>query len=164
MDMVIGMANDLLQRGKEALESVGNMMCESKITVYESLQRLYETVLSLSNSSSRYICNLEQERTRHAQELVRVERAHAKELRELKKKKKKTLLSYMEKPRPMSSWLDYDTVEPFRRIRDILEKQVELEEKLSELRGAVSSARTSSDTLAPTNNKVQETYGPNNRD
>ncbi|CAH2105842.1 unnamed protein product [Euphydryas editha] len=163
MDMVTGVANDLLQRGKEALESAEKMKRETKITVYESLQGLYETVLSLSDSRSRHICNLEKERTRHAQELLRVERAHAKELTDLRK----TLLSSMQKTqedvaealreaRAIHTWLDYDTVEPFRRIRDILEKQIELNEKLSEIREAVSSARTSSDKTAPTDNTVQE--------
>ncbi|CAH2088346.1 unnamed protein product [Euphydryas editha] len=54
IDMVTGVANDLLQRGKEALESAGTMKREAKITAYESLQGLYETVLSLSDSRNRH--------------------------------------------------------------------------------------------------------------
>ncbi|CAH2088347.1 unnamed protein product [Euphydryas editha] len=72
------------------------------------------------------------------------------------KKTQTDVAETLREARAVHSWLDYDTVEPFRRIRDILEKQVKLDEKLSEFRGPVSSARTSSDTLEPTNTKVQE--------
>ncbi|CAH2106586.1 unnamed protein product [Euphydryas editha] len=84
-DMFMGVANELLQRGKKALESAGNMKREVKTTAYESLQGLYEIVLSLSDSRSWHKCKLEKECARHAQELVRVERAHDKEIADYKK-------------------------------------------------------------------------------
>ena len=67
MDMVSGVANTLLRQGIETLESATNMKRECKITAHESLQGLYETVLSLSDSRNRHRCNLEKERSRHAQ-------------------------------------------------------------------------------------------------
>lgn len=78
--MVTGVANTLLQNGKSALELALNMKREAKIIATESLQVLYETVLSLSDSRYRHKCNLEKERSRHAQELVHVKRAHSEAL------------------------------------------------------------------------------------
>ncbi|CAG4913787.1 unnamed protein product [Colias eurytheme] len=75
MDVATKVANDMLLRGKESLETAGNMKRENKTVALNSLQGLYETVLSLADSRSRHKFNLEKERSRHAQELVRVERA-----------------------------------------------------------------------------------------
>ncbi|KAL4707084.1 hypothetical protein ACJJTC_011410 [Scirpophaga incertulas] len=44
MDMVTKLANEMLQKGKEAFEMAANMKNESKVAVIESLQMLYETV------------------------------------------------------------------------------------------------------------------------
>ncbi|XP_026747008.1 uncharacterized protein LOC113508251 [Trichoplusia ni] len=84
MDLATREANTLLQQGKEALEAAGNMKRECKVTAQESLQGLYETVLSLSDSRARYKHSLEKERSRHAQELVRAERAHTRDMLALK--------------------------------------------------------------------------------
>lgn len=84
MDLATREANTLLQQGKEALEAAGNMKRECKVTAQESLQGLYETVLSLSDSRARHKHNLEKERSRHAQELVRAERAHTRDMLALK--------------------------------------------------------------------------------
>ncbi|KAF9417238.1 hypothetical protein HW555_005640 [Spodoptera exigua] len=43
MDLDTRKANNLLQKGKEALEAAGNMKRECKTTTYECLQGLYET-------------------------------------------------------------------------------------------------------------------------
>ncbi|GBP00868.1 hypothetical protein EVAR_50150_1 [Eumeta japonica] len=63
------------QRGPE---SAGNMKRECKSIATECLQSLYEIVLALSDSRSRHKYNLEAERTKHAQELVRIERPTTK--------------------------------------------------------------------------------------
>lgn len=70
MDHCTVVANEMLQRGKEALEAAVTMKREPKATVYECLQGLYETVLSLSDSRNRHKCSLEKERARHAKELI----------------------------------------------------------------------------------------------
>ncbi|CAB3256508.1 unnamed protein product [Arctia plantaginis] len=76
MDAATKEANEALLRGKEALESCGNIKRECKQTALESLQTLYEITLALSDSRSRHKENLEKERSRHARELLRAERAH----------------------------------------------------------------------------------------
>ncbi|CAH2091366.1 unnamed protein product [Euphydryas editha] len=149
MDLVPGVANDLLQKGKEALEMAVNMKREVKTTVYESLQGLYETVLSLSDSRNRHKCSLERERASHAQELMRVERAHNKEICALKQ----TLLTSLtaahsdisetlKETRAVRSWLGYETEEPFRRIKEVRELQTQLEAKLCSLAKLASSQGT----------------------
>ncbi|CAB3252803.1 unnamed protein product [Arctia plantaginis] len=66
MDAATKEANEALLRGKEALESCGNIKRECKQTALESLQTLYEITLALSDSRSRHKENLEKERSRHA--------------------------------------------------------------------------------------------------
>ncbi|CAH2091714.1 unnamed protein product [Euphydryas editha] len=146
MDLVTGVANEMLQKGKEALELAGKMKRESKITAYESLQGLYEIVLSLSDSRNRHRCNLEKERTRHAQELMRVERAHNKELQQLKQSllselqtAHKDISATLKETQAVRTWLGYETEEPFKRIKEIRESQAELETKLRYLSKMVSS-------------------------
>lgn len=80
MDLATQRANEMLLSGKDALEKAGNMKRECKTEALESLQGLYEIVLSVSDSRSRHRVSLEQERTRAARELVRVERAHTKQI------------------------------------------------------------------------------------
>ncbi|GBP68203.1 hypothetical protein EVAR_23354_1 [Eumeta japonica] len=77
MDLATREANELLLKGKEALESAGNMKRECKSVATECLQSLYEIVLALSDSRSEHKYNLEAER-KHAQELVRIERPTTK--------------------------------------------------------------------------------------
>ncbi|KAH9643461.1 hypothetical protein HF086_017242 [Spodoptera exigua] len=67
MDLATREANHLLQKGKDALETAGNMKQECKAVTHECLQGLYETVLSLADSRARHKYNLEKERSRHAQ-------------------------------------------------------------------------------------------------
>lgn len=61
MDMVTGVANTFLRNGKEALESATNMKREANATALESLQGIYETVLSLSDSRNSHKHNFEKE-------------------------------------------------------------------------------------------------------
>lgn len=84
MDLATREANGLLQKGKDALEAALNMKRECKVTAYECLQGLYETVLSLADSRARHKYNLERERSRHTQELVQVQRAHTRDVMALK--------------------------------------------------------------------------------
>ncbi|CAG9793087.1 unnamed protein product [Diatraea saccharalis] len=69
MDMATKTANEELQKGKTALKNAGSMKRECKLIALESLQSLYEIVLSLSDSRSRHKHNLEAEKARHAREL-----------------------------------------------------------------------------------------------
>ncbi|CAH2106353.1 unnamed protein product [Euphydryas editha] len=146
MDLVTGVANDMLQKGKEALESASNMKRDIKATVYDSLQGLYETVLSLSDSRNRHKCNLERERAQHAKELMRVERAHSKELQNFKQlllsglqAAHNDIAATLKETQAVRSWLGYEMDEPFKRIKEIREAQVELEAKLQSLKKLGSS-------------------------
>ncbi|GBP77545.1 Cytochrome P450 9e2, partial [Eumeta japonica] len=85
MDLATRKANEMLLIGKEAPESAGNMKRECKIIALESLQSLYKTVLALSDSRSKHKNNLEVERTRHAQEIVRIEWAKSKAITDVEK-------------------------------------------------------------------------------
>ncbi|CAG5030453.1 unnamed protein product [Parnassius apollo] len=48
MDMATKEANEMLLRGKEALEMAGNMKRECKLTALDSLQSLYEMFMALA--------------------------------------------------------------------------------------------------------------------
>ena len=140
MDLVTGVANTLLQSGKSALESALNMKREAKITATESLQGLYETVLSLSDSRNRHKCNLEKERSRHAQELVHVERAHSKALEEANQKlfvemgsARREIAETLKEAQAVRSWLGYETAQPFREIKEIKEAHSSLSRMIKEL-------------------------------
>lgn len=62
MGMAAKLANEPLQKAKEALETAGNMKRENKQVALECLQTLHETLLSLSDSRSRHKFNLEKEK------------------------------------------------------------------------------------------------------
>ncbi|KAF9798615.1 hypothetical protein SFRURICE_008348, partial [Spodoptera frugiperda] len=111
MDMANKYANELLQRGKTALESAKNMNREFKQTAIECLQSLYETCLALSDSRSRHMLSLEREKSRHAREIIVIERAHNKKIAETN---------------GIRSWLGYETLEPYKRIEDILKSTTEI--------------------------------------
>lgn len=126
MDAATRAANDLLQRGKEALETAGNMKREYKTTAHECLQGLYEIVLSVADSRSRHLTNLERERARHAQEIVRIERAHSKELMAVKQNlvlemglARADISGTLEEAKAVRSWLGYETEEPFKNIKAV---------------------------------------------
>ncbi|XP_045769808.1 uncharacterized protein LOC123870511 [Maniola jurtina] len=128
MDAATKLANETLLKAKEAIEAAGNMKKECKAIALDSLQVLYETVLSLSDSRSRHKHNLEKERARHAQELVRVERAHNKQTAELLKdlnqrlsEARSDISGNLEETRAIRSWLGYETQEPYRQISEIAE-------------------------------------------
>jgi hypothetical protein len=77
-DLATERARDFLNAGKEALESSKTLKRELRAVAVENLGNLYELVLSLADS--RHRLSLETERTRAARELMRVERAHNKQL------------------------------------------------------------------------------------
>ncbi|CAG4936411.1 unnamed protein product [Colias eurytheme] len=126
MDVATKVANDMLLRGKESLETAGNMKRENKTVALNSLQGLYETVLSLADSRSRHKFNLEKERSRHAQELVRVERAHSAEVKQIKEAllsevslARAGITETLKETQAVRSWLGYETVEPFSQLKEL---------------------------------------------
>ncbi|CAK1583172.1 unnamed protein product [Parnassius mnemosyne] len=126
MDLATQRANEFLQSGKEALEKAGNMKKECKIEVHECLQGLYEVALSLSDSRSLHRLALEQERCRAAKELVRVERAHTKQIAELQstfyqklKEAHESIRETFKSAEAIRSWLNYEMDEPIKSIQNI---------------------------------------------
>lgn len=126
MDHATKLANTMLQEGKTALELAGNIKRECKVKCLDCLQTLYETALSLSDSRSRHKYNLERERTRNAQEIVRLERLHAREMAEVREKVVTGLEHLMEVSERTSkqtddvrNWLGYETATPFHTIGEI---------------------------------------------
>ncbi|KAL4719153.1 hypothetical protein ACJJTC_011690, partial [Scirpophaga incertulas] len=81
MDMATKLANEMWQKGKDAIEQAGNIKKEHRATAIECLQTLYETALALSDSRSRHKFNLERTSRRHAQEIIRSERAQKKKFK-----------------------------------------------------------------------------------
>ncbi|KAF9822732.1 hypothetical protein SFRURICE_001091 [Spodoptera frugiperda] len=133
MDMANKYANELLQRGKTALESAKNMNREFKQTAIECLQSLYETCLALSDSRSRHMLSLEREKSRHAREIIVIERAHNKKIAEVTKDltsevalARNDLAMNLEQTKAIRSWLGYETLEPYKRIEDILKSTMEI--------------------------------------
>ncbi|KAJ8715028.1 hypothetical protein PYW08_005009 [Mythimna loreyi] len=125
MDLATREANDLLQRGKDALESAGKMKRECKVTAHECLQGLYETVLSLADSRARHKFNLEKERSRHAQELVRVERAHTRDVMTLKTElslMRTDLTDTKKEAKGIRDWLGHETLEAFKSLKEVREE------------------------------------------
>lgn len=123
MDLANKHANELLQKGKDALEAAGNMKRECKVTAVECLQSLYETCLALSDSRSRHKFNLEKERSRHARELVAIERAHNKQLTEVHRHltsevvtARNDLEATLSEAKAIRGWLSFETQEPYRKI------------------------------------------------
>lgn len=147
MDMANKLANEMLQNGKEALEQAGNMKKECKTIALESLQTMYETVLAISDSRSRHKFNLEKERTRHAQELVRVERAHNKQLAEMKKDltakvhaASLDIENTMKESKSIRDWLSYETRKPHSQIAEMSQAMARLEKTTKELTESASLA------------------------
>ncbi|KAF9412212.1 hypothetical protein HW555_009235 [Spodoptera exigua] len=125
MDLATREANNLLQKGKEALEAAGNMKRECKTATYECLQGLYETVLSLADSRARHKYNLERERSRHAQELVRVERAHNRDVMALKAElslMRTDLSDTKREAKGIREWLGHETLDAFKGIKEVKEE------------------------------------------
>ncbi|XP_052740699.1 uncharacterized protein LOC128198591 [Bicyclus anynana] len=140
MDLATKKANDMLLQGKDALESAGNMKRECKQTALESLQGLYEIVLSLSDSRARHKHNLEKERHRHAQELVRIERAHNKmitgtlsQLTTQITDTNRQLTENSNETKAIRSWLGHETEEPYRQIKYISQRMVHLENAIGKV-------------------------------
>lgn len=153
MDLASQVANELLLRGKDALEATGNMKRELKATVHECMQGLYETALSLVDSRARNVNNLERERTRHAQELVRVERAHSKEMAAMRETLAKELslaradiTGTLQEAKWIHGWLGHETREPYRGIKEIERGIQALHQKLD------NSATTGAENATPQSN------------
>ncbi|CAG9792685.1 unnamed protein product [Diatraea saccharalis] len=160
--------NDELQKGKAALENAGNMKRERKITALESLQTLYEIVLSLSDSRSRHKYNLEVERSRHAKELVRVERAHIKALQDTVRttsaqlqRTKQDIAKVQDDTNAIRNWLGYETKQPYENINKIEAMVRKLENTMADYTSTskntegVKSQKTS-DCLTEVVNKIYE--------
>ncbi|KAL4720221.1 hypothetical protein ACJJTC_004992 [Scirpophaga incertulas] len=126
MDMATKLANEMWQKGKEALETAGNIKKECRATAIECLQTLYETTLALSDSRSRHKYNLERESKRHAQELIRVERAYNRTITDLTTKLASAIESQHKKAeetfqltKNIDDWLRFETREPQEKIGEI---------------------------------------------
>lgn len=140
MNMANRAANDMLQKGKEALENAGNMKRECKLIAIECLQSLYETVLSLSDSRSRHMLNCEKERSRHAQELVRVERACNRKITDLSETFAKELslarqdvTANLAETKAIKGWLEFETRDPHRQIAELTTAMQRLEKSKEDL-------------------------------
>lgn len=128
-------ANEMLLRGKEALENCRNIRSDLKAEALECLERLYEVVLSLSDSRSRNICNLEREKARHARELVFVERAHGKQITELQathaaelQQARSDISNTLNTARAIKAWLDFEMDGPFKAINQTRDGVLQLTE------------------------------------
>uniref|UniRef100_A0A2H1VPY1 SFRICE_010251 n=1 Tax=Spodoptera frugiperda TaxID=7108 RepID=A0A2H1VPY1_SPOFR len=101
------------------------MKRECKVTAYDCLQGLYETVLSLADSRARHKYNLERERSRHAQELVQVERAHTRDVMALKAElslMRSDLTDTKKEAKGIREWLGHETLEAFKGIKEVKEE------------------------------------------
>lgn len=94
-------------------------------------------MLFLSESRNRHKNNLEKERSRHAQELVRIERAHHQEIQSIRQSSiteiqllREEVSENLKETQAVSSWLGYETMGPFRNIKEIREMQKGLEKGL----------------------------------
>ncbi|KPJ08083.1 hypothetical protein RR48_02491 [Papilio machaon] len=123
MDLATQRANELLQAGKTALETAGNMKKEYKSETQECLQSLYEIVLSLSDSRARHKVALEQEKVRAARELLRCERAHDRQISELQesfatklKEARDSANNTLQIVEGIRSWLNYELDTPLKTI------------------------------------------------
>ncbi|CAH2068259.1 unnamed protein product, partial [Iphiclides podalirius] len=148
MDIATREANEMLLRGKEALESAGKMKRECKQTTLDCLQSLYEMVLALSDSRSRHKQNLERERSRNAQELVRVERAHNKLVTGLIKDLASELAhartdikTNLQETKDVRSWLEYETRVPFQKATEAQKALQDAEKRLEEIHRTLAQSK-----------------------
>ncbi|GBP95329.1 hypothetical protein EVAR_85913_1 [Eumeta japonica] len=155
MDLATREANELLLKGKEALESAGNMKRECKSIAAECLQSLYEIVLALSDSRSRHKYNLEAERTKHAQELVRIERAHNKDLTNVVKtlteelsQAREDVRKSLDETKSIRDWLGYETEESKETNKDVKKRLLDIETSLREIKMEKSKTKVESVTLS----------------
>ncbi|KAF9414898.1 hypothetical protein HW555_007289, partial [Spodoptera exigua] len=106
MDLATREANNLLQKGKGALEAAGNMKRECKTATYECLQGLYETVLSLADSRARHKYNLERAHNRDVMALKAELSLMRTDLSDTKKEAK-----------GIREWLGHETLDAFKGIK-----------------------------------------------
>ncbi|GBP92215.1 hypothetical protein EVAR_84172_1 [Eumeta japonica] len=118
------------------------------------LQSLYEIVLALSDSRSRHKYNLEAERTKHAQELVRIERAHNKDLTNVVKTLTEELSQARRRPKSLDEtksirdWLGYETEESKETNKDVKKRLLDIETSLREIKMEKSKTKVESVTLS----------------
>ncbi|GBP95336.1 hypothetical protein EVAR_85920_1 [Eumeta japonica] len=160
MDLATREANELLLKGKEALESAGNMKRECKSVAAECLQSLYEIVLALSDSRSRHKYNLEAERTKHAQELVRIERAHNKDLTNVVKtlteelsQAREDVRKSLDETKSIRDWLGYETEENKETNKDVKKRLLDIETSLREIK--MEKSKTKVESVAPSTKKME---------
>lgn len=132
MDLANKHANEWLQEGKGALEASKNMNTKLKQTAADSLQLLYESVLSLSDSRHRNKAKME--------ELLRLQSIqHSRTLERMTKECNNRLNSFMENMEASwqttiemvnknltdlttnraVEWLEFETREPYRQIKEM---------------------------------------------
>ncbi|GBP94865.1 hypothetical protein EVAR_85885_1 [Eumeta japonica] len=147
-------ANELLLKGKEALESAGNMKRECKSIAAECLQSLYDRARSFG-PRSRHKYNLEAERTKHAQELVRIERAHNKDLTNVVKtlteelsQAREDVRKSLDETKSIRDWLGYETEESKETNKDVKKRLLDIETSLREIKMEKSKTKVESVTLS----------------
>ncbi|KAL4713259.1 hypothetical protein ACJJTC_018607 [Scirpophaga incertulas] len=140
MDMATKLANEMWQKGKEAIEQAGNIKKEHRATAIECLQTLYVTALALSDSRSRHKFNLERTSRRHAQEIIRSERAHKKEIQDFTSRLTSAIENQNKKSddtlqqiKSMDNWLRFETREPHENVGKICDRVNNIEKKLDSL-------------------------------
>ena len=134
-DLASERAREYLHIAKEALENVKRPKREMRAIGVECLSNMYELVLSLADSRNRHRLNLEEERTRAAKELVRLERAHNKELVEQRKEFDKRLKEVQEELKGthkavngVQSWLNFEMEDLLKSVRSIHQKNQSAQE------------------------------------
>lgn len=121
-DLASERATELFQAGKSALERAGNMKRECRVEAHDAMNALYQLTLNLADSRHRHRMNLEKERTRAARELVRVERAHNREIaksKEVLESVKAAVEKTTELAESVLRWLNFEMDSPIRTIETV---------------------------------------------
>ncbi|GBP82539.1 hypothetical protein EVAR_91664_1 [Eumeta japonica] len=136
------------------------MKRECKSIAAECLQSLYEIVLALSDSRSRHKYNLEAERTKHAQELVRIERAHNKDLTNVVKtlteelsQAREDVRKSLDETKSIRDWLGYETEESKETNKDVKKRLLDIETSLREIK--MEKSKTKVESVTPSTKKME---------
>ncbi|GBP85086.1 hypothetical protein EVAR_51205_1 [Eumeta japonica] len=132
MDLATREANELLLKGKEALESAGNMKREG--------------------------------RTKHAQELVRIERAHNKDLTNVVKtlteelsQAREDVRKSLDETKSIRDWLGYETEESKETNKDVKKRLLDIETSLREIKMEKSKTKNQMGALKNETSRTLET-------
>ncbi|GBP01649.1 hypothetical protein EVAR_90453_1 [Eumeta japonica] len=114
----------------------------------------YEIVLALSDPVL-HKYNLEAERTKHAQELVRIERAHNKDLTNVVKtlteelsQAREDVRKSLDETKSIRDWLGYETEESKETNKDVKKRLLDIETSLREIKMEKSKTKVESVALS----------------